>query len=142
MTTDFSLTDRTTWIAILTVIAAALSDVFHNSFAPYVPAAATLAAAIVVGLVALAKHHYRAALVSVVPAVTAAVPQLPATDPALVAKATELSKVLAEFASIVGLNQATPATVAVSPPIAVTAPIPPAAPATAVAPLGAPLQVP
>jgi dihydroxyacetone kinase len=73
MTQDFSLTDRTTWITVLTVVVAALANVFHTNLAAYVAPAATVAAGLVTAGVALAKHHYAAAAVQAAAYVQAAV---------------------------------------------------------------------
>ena len=130
MTPTWSLADRTTWIAILTVIAAALSDVFHRSFAGYVPAAATIAAGLVIAGVALAKHHYAAALASVastLPPVQAPAPGLPASVTTALATA---GQALTDVATLVSAPRApgAPATAATA---ATTAPVPPSAAAAA-----------
>lgn len=62
MTTDFSLTDKATWITLLTWIAAIVAQVFHTDLSALVPAAAWLAAGIVTAVVAHAKHNYQAAV--------------------------------------------------------------------------------
>jgi len=69
LSADWSLTDKTTWITLLTALAAVASDVFHADLAPYVAPAATLAAGIVTAGVAVAKHHYSAQVVKLAAAV-------------------------------------------------------------------------
>lgn len=60
LTPDWSLTDKSTWITILTWIASGLAIGFHANLSPYIAPAATVAAGIVTAAVALAKHHLSA----------------------------------------------------------------------------------
>lgn len=75
LATDLSLKDRSTWIALLSIIAATLGNIFHTDLGPYVAPAATLAAAIVVSAVAFSKHHYAAAAAALAASVPAAAAQ-------------------------------------------------------------------
>lgn len=129
--TDWSLTDSSTWLTILTIAAAVLSDIFHRSFAGYVPAAATVAAGLVVAGVALAKHHYAAALAAANSTVTSANSQLPATaahalHPALKIAAEAGTALASAGAALQALSN--PSTAAAAPTAAPVTVVPAAAP--------------
>lgn len=126
MNADWSLTDRSTWIALASIVAMVAADIFHRSFASYVPAAATVAVGLVVGLIALGKHHYRAAITTAASAVAAAVPQAPATP-----VTTEALQAISQAGAL--LAALTPASQPVAAPQR-----PPAAPVTPTQPAAAP----
>ena len=99
-TSVVSPTDPSFWVASFTVVAAVLLNVFHVDVAPYVPAAATLAAAIVVAVHVLGKHQVAAATVSA-PTTVTTVSQEKVVDPAIALKVGELSRVVTEMAQAV-----------------------------------------
>lgn len=134
MTPDISLTDRTTWIGLLTLVAAVLSDVFHRSFAAYVPAAATVAAGLVVAIILLSKHHLAAALQTAAGAAAQVPENLP---PALSARVKNLIDSSAELA-LLGTHLLTASAPATAPqPAPAVSAQPPAAPVAPAAPQGA-----
>jgi hypothetical protein len=127
MSTDFALSDRSTWITILSVVAAALTSVFHQSLAAYVPAAATIAAGLVVAGVALAKHHYAAALEAVDAAAAGTAAQVPPGGE-LHLIAQRIGSVLADAGAALGATSP-PAAVSAPQAAPVAQPVPPAVPA-------------
>ena len=136
--TGYSLTDPHTWVMILTSVVAVVADIFHQSFAAYVPATATLAAGLVVAFVALGKHNVRAALVSSFTATAAASTQTTGLDPALAKKLADLGSVASDLASLATgptvpatTPTVAPSTAAQSPVVYTAAPAaPPASPAS------------
>lgn len=60
-TTNLSLSDRATWVMILSWLAPILTGAFGTDLSAYVPAAATIAAGLVTAGILIGKHHYAAA---------------------------------------------------------------------------------
>lgn len=131
MTPNLSLTDPTTWIGVLTLVAAVASDVFHRSFAAYVPAAATIAAGVVVAVILLSKHHLAAAVTSAAGTAAVVPDQLP---PSVSSRIRNLIDASSELATLGTHLLTQPAAQTTS-----TGPAAPAAPTTPASPVAAPV---
>ncbi len=129
LSADWSLTDRSTWLMLLTASAAVLSDIFHRSFASYVPAAATLAAGVTVAGIALAKHHYAAVLTSMAATIPAAKAQAPALPAEVTTALSTAAQALTDVSNLVSSPRA-PQPAAAWPVQPLSAPVSPAPPVT------------
>lgn len=121
---DLSLSDPSTWTAILSALAAVVADAWPSYHAQlYVAPAATLAATLVVGVTLILKHRMGQALHEMLTGTTQAAAQLPPS--AQVALAGDVGTVAT--AAVTGLVASAPASAAApttitEPPLAVPGP--------------------